>query len=282
MVRAIEREHEFRPLSKNCPLYQMYLHRIRSKRDLRIIVTAENSETGTGKTTLSLYLALSFDNGWNPMEKAALDIPTYARRYRELSPGSVLLFDECHQVDNRKSMSNVNIMLSRLWMTMRVRQICTIFTTPTLTVIDKRLKELADVRVHVIRRGLAMVYRIKVNHFDGSIWEEPIHAFNFPNLDWHPYKKILDDMKDELIEGIITQIEEPEEKMDDLDIKRESLGKLYPLKEAARILGVHPMTIKRWEAKGKIKCIKTIGNTRRVPESEIKRILSKQIATIEV
>jgi len=89
-------------------------------------------------------------------------------------------------------------------------------------------------------------------------------------------------MKDELIESIITQIEEPEEKMDDLDIKRESLGKLYPLKEAARILGVHPMTIKRWEAKGKIKCIKTIGNTRRVPESEIKRILSKQIATIEV
>jgi len=271
-IRAIERENNFIPLSKRCPLYQMYRRRIDSKRDLRIIVTAENSETGTGKTTLALYLALSFDREWNPVEKAALDIGKYARKYRELSPGSVLMFDECHQVDNRKSMSNVNIMLSRLWMTMRVRQICTIFVTPTLTVIDKRLKELADVRVHVMRRGVAMVYRIKVNHFDGSIWEEPIHALNFPNLDWHPYKRILDEMKDELIEDIIQEIEVSKEVEEEEPIR--GIGRVYSIKETAKLLGVSVPTIKYWLRTGKLDCIRTLGGIRKIPESEIKKVLA--------
>ena len=157
-----QKEQKWTPLNRRCPLFQLFLKRMREGRDLRIIVTANNSETGTGKTTCALWLAMSFDPEWTP-EKAALDPITYAKKYRILKPGSVLLFDECHQVDNRRSMKDLNIDLSKIWMTMRVRQICTIFTTPTMTVVDKRLKELADVRVHVMKRGLAHVYRILVN-----------------------------------------------------------------------------------------------------------------------
>jgi len=49
--------------------------------------------------------------------------------------------------------------------------------------------------------------------------------------------------------------------------------RLYTLKEAKRLLGVTTWTIQQWDRQGKIKCVRTVGGRRRVPESEIKRIL---------
>jgi len=48
--------------------------------------------------------------------------------------------------------------------------------------------------------------------------------------------------------------------------------KLYSLQEACEFLGVSPSTIRRWEKAGKIRCLRTLGGQRRVPESEIQRI----------
>jgi len=45
------------------------------------------------------------------------------------------------------------------------------------------------------------------------------------------------------------------------------------MKEASKLLGVHIRTIQKWDREGKIRCVRTIGGKRRVPESEIKRIL---------
>jgi len=45
------------------------------------------------------------------------------------------------------------------------------------------------------------------------------------------------------------------------------------MREAAKILGVSVRTIQRWDKAGKIRCIRTPGGRRRVPESEIRRIL---------
>jgi putative resolvase len=50
------------------------------------------------------------------------------------------------------------------------------------------------------------------------------------------------------------------------------MEKLYTLKEAKKLLGVTTRTIQRWDKQGKIKVVRTIGS-RRIPESEIKRIL---------
>ncbi len=49
--------------------------------------------------------------------------------------------------------------------------------------------------------------------------------------------------------------------------------KLYTVKRASEILGVHPKTIQKWDREGKIKVIRTPGGRRRIPESEIKRLL---------
>jgi len=45
------------------------------------------------------------------------------------------------------------------------------------------------------------------------------------------------------------------------------------MKEASKLLGVTVRTIQRWDKEGKIRCVRTLGGKRRVPESEIKRIL---------
>ena len=45
------------------------------------------------------------------------------------------------------------------------------------------------------------------------------------------------------------------------------------MKEASKLLGVHIRTIQKWDREGKIRCVRTMGGKRRVPESEIKRIL---------
>ena len=49
--------------------------------------------------------------------------------------------------------------------------------------------------------------------------------------------------------------------------------KLYTIKEAKKLLGVTTWTIQQWDRQGKIKCVRTVGGRRRVPEGEIKRIL---------
>ena len=45
------------------------------------------------------------------------------------------------------------------------------------------------------------------------------------------------------------------------------------MKEASKLLGVTVRTIQRWDKERKIRCVRTIGGKRRVPESEIKRTL---------
>jgi putative resolvase len=49
--------------------------------------------------------------------------------------------------------------------------------------------------------------------------------------------------------------------------------RLYALKEAKKLLGVTTRTIQRLDKDGKIRVVRTVGGRRRVPESEIKRIL---------
>lgn len=53
------------------------------------------------------------------------------------------------------------------------------------------------------------------------------------------------------------------------------MGKLLTIKEAKELLGVCTKTIQRWDREDKIQCVRTPGNRRRVPESEVLRILGE-------
>jgi len=50
--------------------------------------------------------------------------------------------------------------------------------------------------------------------------------------------------------------------------------RLFRPKEACRLLGVSYVTLRRWIKEGKIKAVQTLGGKYRIPESEVKRLLS--------
>lgn len=56
-----------------------------------------------------------------------------------------------------------------------------------------------------------------------------------------------------------------------------SLEKHYTVNEACRLLGITAWTLRRWDKLGKIRVVRTVGGRRRVPESEIKRLLGLKV-----
>jgi molybdopterin-binding protein len=56
-------------------------------------------------------------------------------------------------------------------------------------------------------------------------------------------------------------------------MRTEPPKKLYPLRDACKVLGVSYPALKQWIYKGKIKTVKTPGGHHRIPETEIDRLL---------
>jgi len=91
------------------PLNKFRRGRQAQGRDTKIIITSRNSTTGTGKTTLAVWLALSWDYYGFDASKATLEPTEYIDRYLETRPGEVLIMDEAEQLDARRSMSSQNV-----------------------------------------------------------------------------------------------------------------------------------------------------------------------------
>lgn len=220
--RPVEVDETTWQLDPNSPLHQLFLRRMEETRDLKIIITAQDAETGVGKTTLAAGLAL----GWHPIyrnepwtcdEAATIDVPEYLRRYSNLSPGSILLMEEAEQLDSRRSMAGKNVDFSHYWMTMRVRQVVSILTLPTAAALDNRLQQLADVWIDVERRGRAIVHDISVNSYDKKLRTPKKHRIEWPDISAHPEVGALAEMKEEKIDRGLSDIEEAEEESFDKD-----------------------------------------------------------------
>jgi len=87
------------------PLNKFRRGRQAQGRDTKIIITSRNSTTGTGKTTLAVWLALSWDYYGFDASKATLEPTEYIDRYLETRPGEVLIMDEAEQLDARRSLA---------------------------------------------------------------------------------------------------------------------------------------------------------------------------------
>jgi len=184
----VPRGHEFDKLQ------QLYLRRRNNGRTLLVIIIARDAATGTGKTTLACQLAQSWDtHGWTA-DRATLDPGTYADKYtsEDTPKKSVLLLDEAEQAaDARRSMSGQNVKLSHLWATMRFREIYSIITLPSASMLDKRLKELADVKIVVHNRGTAVAYKTKIDDHDGSYRAKRLCRLRWKSMDDDPeYQKL--------------------------------------------------------------------------------------------
>jgi len=218
-------QYQIPTIDPSTPLHRLRQRRHDDGRDLKVLITQRNSETGGGKSTLAVWLALCWDETWDGSEQGTVAVQEFLSAYPDLPRHSVLIMDEAEELDARRSMKSENIEFSKHWMTMRTRQIDSILTLPTTSALDKRLLELADVRINVVERGRANCYRVRVddhNPQDGPR-EWFMHELEWPDISDHPEFQALDEQKQALIDGEIDGTkgrEEGDEKPDSAAMKR--------------------------------------------------------------
>ena len=109
-------------------------------------------------------------------DNAFINIRQYLNTYRHASqPGDALILDEAEfSADSRRSMSNENLELSQAWSILRYKSVVSIATMPSTLHIDRRLEELADVKINVQRRGMALVDWYWLNDKEKQVWDIPL------------------------------------------------------------------------------------------------------------
>jgi len=196
----------YQKLDPRCELAKIRTQRHRSGRDLKVVITQRNSGTGGGKTTLAGWLCMNWDSDWNADERATLDPNEFISTYPTLPKHSCLLMDEAEELDARRSNAEENVKFSKQWMMMRVRQIDSVLTLPTSSALDKRIKELADIRINVVERGVANVYRIVIDdHNTSDVKEHFLHELEWPDISEHPEIRELDAMKQDRIDHKLSE-----------------------------------------------------------------------------
>ena len=232
----------------------MYRSRRADQRDLKIIITSRDSQTGTGKTTLALWLALHFDSWGFDASKVTLHPQEFVQLYTDNRPGSVIIMDEAEQLDSRRSMSQKNVDFWNLWQTMRYRQITSILTLPTRSALDKRGLELADVWIQVTNRGFARVHKVGVGDYDGRTNPMLLETLSFPDISYLPVKDAVDDKKVQLVEEGEEFVEAEGEVIDPDKIRQEarndSIKKAYEntemtQKDVAEVFGLSQPQVNR-------------------------------------
>lgn len=194
-------------------------------KDLKVVITQRDSETGGGKSTLATWLALCWDpHGWDGDEKGTTKPKQFLETMPGLPPHSVMILDEAEALDARRSMADRNIEFSKKWMKMRTRQIDSILTLPTASALDKRILELADLRLHVTRRGRCKVYEVTVGDRDRKVDERFIEFYHWPDVsDSEAFENLDEEKQEDLDETAETEKDdEPDEEAIKKAIRQEA------------------------------------------------------------
>lgn len=195
---------DFAPvLDERMPLHQLALKRMKNNRDLKVIITASDSETGVGKTTCAGWLALNWTwmfsaQQWDADRFATVDPYEYFSMVPEVDAGTVLLVDDAEELDSRRSMQDLNVKFSWWWELMRLKQLITIITLPSPASIDSRLEELADVWINVLERGRGLAHDIGVHDYGSrDVYTKQVHMVEFPDVSDHESMQALQGMKED-------------------------------------------------------------------------------------
>lgn len=200
------------PSLANSKLFDEYANRLVVGRDMHVIITA-SSETGVGKTTLAVVLALLWDqHGWSPEKAAIASAPEYAVKYDDTESvpgGSVLILDEAEiAADSRRGTSKGNVEVSQAFAGKRYRQVFGMLTAPSKSWVDKRLgADAADYWIQAQEtdrgrpKGEAIVYRLRSNEHYQTDYTKRYEMIEWPVLDSHPAFLALDRLKEERLGG---------------------------------------------------------------------------------
>lgn len=166
--------------------WQEYEKRASQNRDFTVIVSDWDNERGSGKTTLSIKLAKAMDQsekGLTP-SKATLTPEEMINAYSVEPHQSALILDEAEAgMNSRDAMTTTNKVLSKMVSMARVEQKYVIFNMPASSHIDKNILDLADYWIIVQRRGLARVYELNKNPFEGRTYPTPTQTMTWDAID---------------------------------------------------------------------------------------------------
>ncbi|MDS0223797.1 hypothetical protein NDI54_20935 [Haloarcula sp. S1AR25-5A] len=187
--------------------------------DAKLIIDAEDSEKGCGKTGLAVFLAkiLSgvFDYDFSE-EDMTLSGAEYLRRVRE-HPGeeqpSVIILDELAGAGAGhayREMSGQNVELGNWWQLMRKKRIVTLATVPHWGKVSKSMRREAEYRLHCLKEpiGYFKAYEVTTSFAEGDIRtrgldDERIGFPDMPSRNDRHYN-YLDERKDRLLASATT------------------------------------------------------------------------------
>ena len=185
------------------PFFQAIGKRKLEGRDAKILVTADNAETGVGKSNFcdfSGYVTDTSKVGFKP-RKVAIDPPEFFSKYGVVEKGSALVLEEGEQLDPRRAMQNENVDASHTWQMERVREIIAYINLPSPKFIDNRMEELADFWINVERRGRARVYKKKIHRIHQSVYYETMQVIEWPNMDGSDTFRKMGQLKQDRIDS---------------------------------------------------------------------------------
>jgi len=205
------------------PLHQEAVERIRNERDLKIIITARDSQTGVGKTTMAAWLAMTWQwcfvgESWDADTYSTVHPKDYFKMTSDVPRGTVLVVDDAEELDARRSMQNLNVEFSWKWMLDRYKQLITILTLPSPAAIDKRIEELADVWINVTRRGGGVVHKIGVEDYGSrNVFTKKVHEIQWPDVSGHSELQVMRKQKENKSAQYDLKHADDEEEDDGLD-----------------------------------------------------------------
>lgn len=185
------------------PFFRRLGQRKLQGRDAKVLVTAQDGQTGVGKSNLCDFLGHVSDTtpeGFGP-EKITIETQRFIELYNELSMGSSLVMEEAEQFDSRRSQRNENVEGSQTWQQARVREIIAYLNLPDPSMIDRRFEKLADFWINVERRGQARIYQKKIHSTKKQVYYKTLQVLEWPNMDPSATFQAMDDLKDGLLEG---------------------------------------------------------------------------------
>jgi predicted XRE-type DNA-binding protein len=174
-------------------------------RDANIVITA-SSETGVGKSTLAVTLALLIDqHGWTSDKAAIGSAEEYDRLYDTVKPGAAVILDEAEEaVDSRRGMTSESVSLAQSFAAKRYKQVFSILTAPTKGWIDKRLgSDSADFWIQAEEtelgriKGEGPVYRLRTNEHYEQDFTKKTETVTWPNISDHSAFQAMDEAKTE-------------------------------------------------------------------------------------
>lgn len=185
------------------PFFQKLGSRKVESRDAKVLVTAQDGQTGIGKSNLCDFLGHVCDTtpeGFAP-SKVTIEPARFIELYGELEPGSALVMEEAEQFDSRRGMRNENVEGSQKWQQGRVRQIIALLNLPDPAMIDRRFERLADFWINVERRGMARIYQKKIHSTKKKVYYKTVQVLEWPNMDGSGTFRAMDSLKDGLLDG---------------------------------------------------------------------------------